>query len=54
MSTNVKFVFFNTSGRILQHNVSERPSVKLDHYSLYDGLKPADLLDINLPSFVAV
>ena len=22
--------------RILQHNVSKRPSVKLDHYSLYD------------------
>ena len=35
--TNVKFVFFNILGRILKHNVSKRPSVKLNHYSLYDG-----------------
>ena len=32
-----KICVFNMLGRILQHNVSKRPSVKLDHYSLSDG-----------------
>ena len=30
-------MFFYTLERILQHNVPKRPSIKLDHYSLYDG-----------------
>ena len=63
--TNVKFVgFFYILERILQH-VSKRPSVKLDHYSLYDrpssshfmlryDLKPAASLHMNLPCFVHV
>ena len=32
----LKLVLFDILGRILQHNVSKRPSVKLDHFSLHD------------------
>ena len=29
-------IFYSVNARNLQHNVSKKPSVKLDHFSLYD------------------